>query len=138
MSGGDYPQVGRGWAFPPQWERPGSGPVTVVTNDGEEHVAQALALLLKTMPGSRVMRPGLGVGTDRYVFEPVTPEVCHRLADDVRRALLLGEPRVVVDSVEAAAAGDADDRIDVAVVYRIDRHRRPNSLVVPFYLAGGR
>ena len=57
------------------------------------------------------MRPGLGAGVDRYVFEPRTADACHRLADDVRRALVLGEPRVLVDAVEAVPAGDADDQV---------------------------
>ncbi len=90
---------------------------------------------LRTLLGSRVMRPRFGAGVDRYVFEPRTPSVCHRLADDVRRALLLGEPRVLVDRVLAEPAG-ADDRIDVTIEYRIDRHRRAESLVVPFYAGG--
>ncbi|MBC9819860.1 GPW/gp25 family protein [Terrabacter sp. MAHUQ-38] len=139
MSTGDYPQVGRGWAFPPRWQRTGEEPtseVAVVTNDGAEHVGEALVLLLRTMLGSRVMRPDLGAGVDRYVFEPRTSDACHRLADDVRRALVLGEPRVIVDAVEAVPAGEADDRVDVTIEFRIDRHRRPTSLVVPFYLAG--
>ena len=145
MSTTDYPQVGSGWAFPPRWERSGidatgaggaAGPVALVTNDGAEHVGEALVLLLRTMIGSRVMRPDLGAGVDRYVFEPRTSEACHRLADDVRRALVLGEPRVIVDAVEAVPAGEAGDRVDVTIEFRIDRHRRPTSLVVPFYLAG--
>ena len=139
MTTDDYPQVGRGWAFPPRWERTGvggTGPVDLVTNDGAEHVGEALVLLLRTMIGSRVMRPDLGAGADRYVFEPRTAEACHRLADDVRRALVLGEPRVIVDAVEAVPAGEADDRVDVTIEFRIDRHRRTTSLVVPFYLAG--
>jgi hypothetical protein len=104
--------------------------------NGAEHVAEALVVLLRTMPGSRIMRPGFGAGVDRYVFESRTPDVCYRLADDVRRALLLGEPRVIIDTVEAVAADEAEDRVDVVIEYRIDRHRRPSSLVVPFYLAG--
>jgi Bacteriophage baseplate protein W len=130
----DYPQVGRGWAFPPRWVRPG----TLVMSDGEQHIREALVVLLRTMLGSRVMRPGLGAGIDRYVFEPRTADACHRLADDVRRALLLGEPRVIVDAVSAVPAAETDDRVDVTVEYRIDRHRRPTSLVLPFYLEGAR
>jgi phage baseplate assembly protein W len=139
MNGSDYPHVGRGWAFPPRWERPASasGPPTAVMNDGAEHVTEAMVILLRTAIGSRAMRPTVGAGVDRYVFEPRTPDACHRLADDVRRALVLGEPRVIVDNVEATPAGDADDRVDVAIEYRIDRHRRSDSLVIPFYLAGG-
>lgn len=131
----DYPQVGRGWAFPPRWV---GTPATVVMSDGEQHIREALVVLLRTMLGSRVMRPGLGAGIDRYVFEPRSADACHRLSDDVRRALVLGEPRVIVDTVEAVPALDSDDRVDVTVEYRIDRHRRPTSLVLPFYLEGAR
>jgi len=143
MTAGEYPQVGAGWAFPPRWRMPDAGreggrrPAYVVTNDGLDHVREAMVILLRTLRGSRVMRPQLGAGVDRYVFEPRTPEVCYRLADDVRRALVLGEPRVIVDSVTAVPAGDADDRVDVAIAYRIDRHRRTESLVIPFYVGGG-
>lgn len=139
---GDYPQAGRGWAFPPRWKRPGSGSdaeaglVAVAANDGAEHLGQALVLLLRTGIGERIMRPGYGAGVDAYVFEPRTPESCHRLADDVRRAVLLGEPRVIVDDVTALADPDTDGRVEVTLTYRIDRHRRPTSLVVPFYLDG--
>lgn len=131
----DYPQVGCGWAFPPRWV---GMPATVGMSDGEQHIREALVVLLRTMLGSRVMRPGLGAGIDRYVFEPRTSDACHRLADDVRRALVLGEPRVIVDAVNAVAAEGSDDRVDVIVEYRIDRHRRPTSLVLPFYLEGAR
>lgn len=138
MTSSDYPQVGRGWAFPPRWDSSPSGaaPATVRMNDGAEHVTEAMLILLRTAIGSRVMRPAVGAGIDRYVFEPRTADACYRLADDIRRALMLGEPRVIVNNVEAMPAGDADDRVDVTIEYRIDRHRRSNSLVVPFYLAG--
>jgi phage baseplate assembly protein W len=142
MSTGDYPQVGIGWAFPPTWElqRPEGGPplapVTLEVSDGHEHITQALVIHVRTLLGSRVMRPEFGADADRYVFEPRTSAVCHRLADDVRRALVVGEPRVIVDRVLAEPAGPAEDRIDVTVEYRIDRHRRTESLVIPYYAGG--
>ena len=142
MTFADYPQVGSGWAFPPRWTMPddgdgGLGTVAVVaTNAGLDHVQEAMVTVLRTMRGARVMRPGFGASVDLYVFEPRTSEVCYQLADSVRRALMLGEPRVIVDSVTATPAGDADDRVDVMIEYRIDRHRRPTSLVVPFFVGG--
>lgn len=134
-SSAEYPQVGTGWAFPPRW-KPNEAGLRVATSAGADHVMEALVILLRTGLGSRVMRPGLGAGVDRYVFEPVTSDACHRLADDVRRALVLGEPRVIVDNVDAVPAGTADDQVEVTIEFRIDRHRRPTSLVVPFYLVG--
>jgi phage baseplate assembly protein W len=139
MSTVDYPQVGQGWAFPPRWrvftDRDAAS-VRLDVSSGAPHVEEALVIILRTLVGSRVMRPRFGAGVDRYVFEPRTAEVCYRLADDVRRALVIGEPRVIIDSVTAVPAGTADERIDVSIEYRIDRHRRPESLVVPFFMAG--
>jgi phage baseplate assembly protein W len=97
---------------------------------------EAMQLILRTLQGARAMRPDFGAGVDRYVFAPRTDEACFRLAADVRRALLLSEPRVIVDRVEAAPAGDDGNRIDVLVEFRLDRHRRPSSLVFPYYLDG--
>ena len=128
----DYPQVGTGWAFPVRWAADGA----LATSAGEDHVREAIRLVLWTALGSRVMRPDFGAGVERYVFEARTDDTCRRLESDVRRALLLGEPRVIVDRVEATPAGEAEDRIDVLVEFRIDRHRRPTSVVLPFATGG--
>ncbi len=130
MKAPEFPHVGVGWAFPVRWDRSGA----VALAQDEEEIRQAIRIILRTNLGSRVMRPTYGAGVDRYVFAPRTDPVCFRLAFDVRRALLLHEPRIIVDSVEAVPAGEADDRIDVSIEFRIDVHRRPSSLVVPFYL----
>jgi len=133
-----YPQVGSGWPFPVRWDHdrdtdPSPG---LRTSSGEQHIKEALVLILRTALGERVMRPTFGAGVDRYVFDPRNGEVCRRLEEDVRRALLLAEPRVLVDAVTAQLAGPAEDRIDVQIDYRIDRHRRPENLVLPFHVAG--
>jgi len=128
----DYPQVGVGWAFPVRWDD------GVRLSSGADRIREALTLIIRTGLFERVMRPKFGAGVDRYVFDPRTAEVCRRLEEDVRRALLLSEPRVLVDRLEAVPAGVAEDRIDVLVEYRIDRHRRPENLVLPFHIAGER
>ncbi|MGH9152751.1 MAG: GPW/gp25 family protein [Acidimicrobiales bacterium] len=137
MTYGDDPHLGRGWAFPPRWAlEDGAEAAVLATSDGVRHVQEAMRVLLRTGVGARVMRPTLGAGVDRYVFEPRTTDVCYRLAHDVERALLLWEPRVIVDAVEAVLAGEADERIDVRIQYRLDRHSRPDNLVIPFFVQG--
>lgn len=131
MTAPEYPHVGVGWAFPVRWTAAG-----VVMVDDEEEVKQAIRIILRTNLGSRAMHPTYGADVDRYVFAPRTDQVCFQLAFDVERALLLHEPRIIVDRVEAVPAGEAEDRIDVSLEFRIDTHRRPSSLVVPFYLRG--
>jgi hypothetical protein len=124
-----YPHVGTGWRFPVAWNATGA----VVQQEGPAKLAESIRLILRTAVGSRVMRPGFGAGVDRYVFDPRTEETCFRLAFEVRQALLLWEPRILVDSVDAVPAGDDGERIDVTIVYRVDPHRRPSSLVLPFH-----
>jgi phage baseplate assembly protein W len=122
--------LGRGWAFPPLWDE--TGAVGLV--DGEDDVREAILLLLRTALRERVMQPTYGVGIDRYVFAEQSAETRFRLQEDVRRALVRFEPRVVVERVEAEPAASDDARIDVLIQYRINPHRRPQSLVFPFYL----
>jgi phage baseplate assembly protein W len=127
-----HPQVGVGWAFPVRWDEDG----VVARSADEQHVAEAMRLILRTLQGARAMRPEFGAGVDRYVFAPRTDEACFRLASDVRRALMLSEPRVLVDRVDATPAGDDGERIDVLIEFRLDRHRRSSSLVLPYYVDG--
>lgn len=126
----EHPHVGVGWAFPVRWHADGR----VALSDDVDHVREAMTLILRTGVGARVMRPEFGAGVDRFVFAPRTDEVCLRLAADVRRALVLSEPRAIIDNVEAVPAGDAEDRIDVSIEFRLDQHRRPFSFVLPYYL----
>ena len=130
MTSPEYPHVGTGWSFPVRCDELGR----VETAGDVEKIKQSIRIILRTNIGSRVMRPTFGADVDRYVFAPRTDQVCFQLAFDVRRSLLLEEPRILVDKVEAIPAGEAEDRIDVTIEFRIDMHRRPTSLVVPFYL----
>ncbi|MXM66539.1 baseplate protein [Streptomyces sp. HUCO-GS316] len=133
----DHPHLGTGWQFPVRWHRDADGAGHVATADGEQAVAQSIRLIVRTALGERVMRPEFGSTAEDQVFGTREAASCHRLAHELRTALLRFEPRAIVDRVEAVAAGDdQDNRVDVTVEFRIDPHRRPTSLVLPFYLEG--
>ncbi|WP_326642246.1 GPW/gp25 family protein [Streptosporangium sp. NBC_01755] len=125
----DYPHLGAGWRFPVTW----TGGRAALTTSGEQTVAQSIGLIVRTALGERVMRPDFGADAGRHVFEPRTQQTCYRLGFEVRQALLRFEPRIIVDRVEAIPAGTDENRIDVTVEFRIDSHRRPVNLVLPFY-----
>jgi hypothetical protein len=139
---GNESYLGRGWSFPPRWtpvepDDPGAGkfpPAAVGLVEAEEDVREAILLLLRTGLCERVMHPDYGVGIDRYVFAERTAETRFRLQEAVRRALVRFEPRVIVERVSADESPVEEARIDVTIEYRIDPHRRPDSLVFPFYL----
>jgi hypothetical protein len=104
--------------------------------DGEEKIRQSLEIILKTGVGERVMRPTFGAGVYRFVFEPRNDQTIHQIRFDTERALRLWEPRVIVDGVAVTSDESDSGRVLVTIEYRIDRHRRSSSLVLPFYRMG--
>lgn len=94
-----------------------SGGVAMV--DGDQAVRQALLLLLSTMPGERVMRPGYGSRLHRLVFAPNDETTAGLAIHYVRDAIRRWEPRVEVMDVDAGADPDAPWRLLVRLDYRV-------------------
>jgi phage baseplate assembly protein W len=138
LAGKEY--LGRGWSFPVRWQAATDlrRAVEAELVAAEEDVRQAILILLRTGVDERVMHPGFGEGIDRFVFQPNNSETQFRLQQDVERALLRFEPRIVVESVTADPNPEEEARLDVTIEYRLDAHRRPQSLVFPFYVLQAR
>jgi uncharacterized protein len=94
-----------------------SGGVAMV--EGDQAVRQALLLLLSTMPGERVMRPGYGSRLHRLVFAPNDETTAGLAIHYVRDAIRRWEPRVEVIDVDAGADPDAAWRLLVRLDYRV-------------------
>ncbi len=133
----EYPHVGVGWVFPPRWVEPEARLAAdggLESSQDQARVQQSMELILATLRGSRTMRPTFGTGVDEYVFASRTAETCRRLEFEVGRSLLLHEPRVIVERVEARPSPGEHGRLDIEIIYRIDQHHRPTSMLLPFYL----
>jgi phage baseplate assembly protein W len=121
---------GRGWLFP---IRVSAG--QIATNAYEEQIAQSIRLIIGTNPGERRMRPDFGAGLNAFVFEPVSAATLERLRKRVEEALIDWEPRIDVERVSAAIAGEG--RVDIEVSYRVRATNSHRNLVYPFYLEEG-
>ncbi len=93
--------LGRGWSFPVDGQ---SG--HVVMADSEESIRQAIWIILATAPGERMMRPDFGCGIHELVFA-VDNDIGTRtrVAQEVRQALTLWEPRVDLLNVTVETKG---------------------------------
>lgn len=125
----NYDFVGAGWAFPLGVDARGG--IALARRD--EELEQAMRLILATYPGERPMRPEFGSRVRDYVFRSATIDTAAELADEVEKALLRWEPRVIVQAVNVTV--DAADRsrlyIDVSYIVKGTNDRR--NLVFPFY-----
>jgi phage baseplate assembly protein W len=131
MSGPAF--LGRGWSFPVRAAADGS----IEQADYEESVRQAVWIVLATAPGERPMRPDFGCGMHELVFSVNDTNTAGLVADRVRRALVLWEPRIdVLDVAVSSPPGDAAT-LEVRVEYRVRTTNNVFNLVYPFYLAQG-
>ena len=87
--------LGRGWAFPPQFNK-----TSVSMVEAEEDIRQSLYVLLSTTPGERVMQPEYGCGLKLRVFDNITSSAVASIVHVVKQAILFFEPRIIVDKVD--------------------------------------
>jgi phage baseplate assembly protein W len=125
--------LGRGWSFPVVARSDG----TIDSADYEESVRQAVWIVLGTAPGERPMRPDFGCGIHDLVFAVNDANTAGLVADRVRRALVLWEPRIEVLGVTVTAPPASDALLEIRVDYRVRTTNNVFNLVYPFYLAQG-
>lgn len=122
--------LGVGWSFPIQIDSAGQMQLA----EYDEKVRQSIWTILGTAPGERVMRSDFGCGIHRYVFAPNSASTHGAIANDVRRALLMWEPRIEVLAVDTDSTDEAPNTIAVQIDYRVRTTNNRFNLVYPFYL----
>ncbi|MEL6590003.1 MAG: GPW/gp25 family protein [Bacteroidota bacterium] len=126
--------LGTGWAFPPSFD------IQSKTTDlvsGVEDINQSLGILLSTSLGERVMQPRFGCNLADYQFEPLNQGVIGFLKNLVEEALLLFEPRIVVEKVIVTPNDSLDlieGRFTIEVQYLISSVNSRFNYVYDFYL----
>lgn len=120
--------LGRGWSFPVDV----TGRVKLAAY--EERIRHSIRLILETARGERVMRPDFGCGLHERVFAVNDATTRGSVADDVREALLLWEPRIEVLDVTVTASGDDEEVLRISIDYRVRSTDNRFNLVYPFYL----
>lgn len=125
--------LGVGWNFP---LRPSAGRLRWVSYD--ERVEQAIAIVLLTGKGERVMLPEFGAGLRRFVFEPNSPVTHRALELEVRKALTDWEPRIDVKRVTASASPDQSNLVLLEIDFVVRATNTFYNRVFPFYLVEGR
>lgn len=122
--------LGRGWHFPVTVDDAGA----VRGADYEESVRESIWVILGTAKGERVMRPDFGCGIYDMVFAVNSSTTASEVAEEVREALLLFEPRIDILGVEVTEGGDDGEVLYISVDYQVRETNNVFNLVYPFYL----
>ena len=125
--------LGRGWKYPVTFKQSSN---TVVLSQYEQDIRESLNILLSTERGERVMRPDYGTNVRDLLFEPLDVSTATLVGEEIKKAILLNEPRVFVDSVEAVQE-ELNGYLEVKIEYTIIATNTRSNMVYPFYLNEG-
>lgn len=124
--------LGRGWSFPPTFDRFTRG-VELVQGDAD--IEQSLRLIFGITPGQRPLLPEFGCDLVQFLFQPLDTSMATMIETVVRRALLDWEPRINVNAVTVTPGADtARQEIRINVDYAVRTNNRRYNLVFPYYL----
>ena len=128
------PLVGKGWAFPVGVDGRGGIALSADAND----IDQAIALILSTGIGQRVMRPDFGCKIHDLAFAPINAQTLGLVQRYVEEAIGWWEPRVEVVEVDVTTDPSmrAVGKLIITIRYRVKATQDERSLVYPFYLIG--
>jgi uncharacterized protein len=121
--------LGVGLGFPIQFDSSGA----IATAKYEESVRQSIWIILGTSKGERMMRPEFGCGIYDLVFEVNSASTSGKVAQAVREALVVQEPRIDVRNVQVEARSDGETLL-IHIEYQVRATNNVFNLVYPFYL----
>lgn len=126
--------LGKGWSFPPTFDRK-LGDVQMVTM--EEDIKQSLEIYFSTKLGERIMRNNYGCFLHSQVFELANESLIQGLSKELERSINEFEPRILITEIRAIKKDSADGLIEINVAYEIRATNNRTNIVFPFYLNEG-
>ena len=126
--------LGRGWSFPPQFNRADS---RVEMTQGHEDIEKSLEILLGTRKGERVLLPDYGCNLDEMVFEAFNESVKTYLADMVKSAILYHEPRIEPLQILIDDSYITEGRLMIEIEFLVRATNSRFNKVYPFFLEEG-
>ena len=129
-----YPFLGRGWAFPPVFDRSVPGAQML---EEEADIASSLVVLLGTAQGERVMMPWFGCNLDELIYENLDTRIKTLVADKIESAILYHEPRIRLEKVAIEKSDVNEGILIISIEYTIKTTNSRFNLVYPYYIQEG-
>ncbi len=126
----NLPFLGRGWSFPPSFNRSLPG---VEMLEEEADIVSSLEILLTTAPGERVMQPDYGCDMEELLFENVDTTTKTLVADKIENSILYFEPRIDLETVRLDDSREWEGVIFIQIVFRVRSTNSRFNFVFPFY-----
>jgi phage baseplate assembly protein W len=130
----DQSFLGRGWSFPPTFDR---NLARVEMLEQETVIASNLEALLSTTQGERIMLPQYGCNMEELVFESLDTRMKTLMADKIESAILYHEPRIELEKVRLDDSRELEGVVLIEIVYRVKSTNSRFNFVFPYYKREG-
>lgn len=126
--------LGRGWAFPPEFDRT-TGDVAMVSEDRD--IRESLLILFSTSPGERVMLPEYGCDLHAEVFGGADNSALNHIKSLISDAILFFEPRIKLEEVQFDTTLLPEGTLQIILDYTVLTTNSRSNMVIPYYLTEG-
>lgn len=126
--------LGRGWSFPPSFDRLNNANQM---SAGIADIEESIHIILGTTPGERIMQPEFGCRIKMMVFEQFSSNLITEINHIIGHALLNFEPRIRFHRAEVLEEANLDGVIMMQIEYSVISTNTRHNIVYPFYLAEG-
>ncbi len=123
--------IGRGWAFPPQFDAERN---ETKMADGIDDINQSLQILFTTELGERVMQPNYGSALKSMIFENINEHFKTYMRMVLVRSIKLYEARIRPLQMDFVSDDALEGRYLMKLEYVVISSQQRNNFVFPFYL----
>jgi uncharacterized protein len=126
--------LGRGWSFPPEFDKAAKG---LVMLEEEKDIESSLEILLSTRLGERVMQPTYGCNLDDMVFESMNLTMLTYMKDLIENAILYHEPRIELEKLDIDTTDQNEGVLLIVLHYMVRTTNSRYNYVYPYYINEG-
>lgn len=126
--------LGVGWKFPVSVDET-TGRIKTVSY--EDDIKEAIKIIMLTRKGERMMMPEFGCGIQDYVFEVMDMAQIARMEQEILRAIIMWEPRIIDPAVHVTVDKNHEGRLNINISYVVRSTNNPYNLVYPYYMNEG-
>lgn len=126
--------LGRGWSFPPAFNRQLK---EVQMTEKIDDIEKSLQILLTTSIGERLMQPRYGCNMEDLLFESLDTATKTIIIDRIKTAILFFEPRIDAKKIELNTQNELEGEVIVEIEYVVPSTNSRYNFVFPFYLNEG-
>jgi uncharacterized protein len=123
--------LGKGWAFPPQWQVEDNQLLMV---ENIEDINQSLQILFTTELGERVMQPQYGSAIKSMLFENINEHFKSYMRMVLSRSISLYEARIKPIRMDFLADETLEGRYIMQLDYVVHATNQRANFVFPFYI----